>query len=341
MEKLVKVPFNVETAKKIQNGEIEGKIVTRDGHSVRVICWDRNDDCPIVILISIGGSEAPLVSVKSNGRYICDRTDSDYDLFLQLPEWTTFKDGDIIRLSNGDLLLLKGRISGEKELYAEYYAGIFSGKLYMIKFTKARKKIDANSISKGSNKDRKKFIRLLKENGSDDAISMLNKNFGVNVEKKYKDGDVLCVKTNDNEEYVFIYKEGAEKTHRYCSVCLNIGNILFTGHENVVCDDKDIISIRYATESEKGVLLETLKESDEKEAKEYLKRFFNIEWEHKFKPFDKVLVRDSDDDEWYADFFSHYDKMHPHRYLCITRFYKQCIPYKGNEHLLGTTDNPE
>lgn len=56
-----------------------------------------------------------------------------------------------------------------------------------------------------------------------------------------------------------------------------------------------------------------------------------------FKPFDKVLVRDDEEDVWKADYFSHYeedDKIAP--YVCVGSYYKLCIPYEGNEHLLDT-----
>lgn len=57
-----------------------------------------------------------------------------------------------------------------------------------------------------------------------------------------------------------------------------------------------------------------------------------------FKPFDKVLVRDDDGQEWKINFFSHYDEKVCYKYRCLKAFYKQCIPYEGNELLLGTTD---
>lgn len=58
-----------------------------------------------------------------------------------------------------------------------------------------------------------------------------------------------------------------------------------------------------------------------------------------FKSFDKVLVRDDGIQDWCANYFSHYrenDEDYP--YACIDSFYRYCIPYEGNEHLLGTTD---
>lgn len=63
------------------------------------------------------------------------------------------------------------------------------------------------------------------------------------------------------------------------------------------------------------------------------------EAKHQFKPFDKVLVRDYNDNEWKCDFFSN---MNEHGYYnCINTWWHQCISYEGNEHLLGTTNDPE
>lgn len=67
-----------------------------------------------------------------------------------------------------------------------------------------------------------------------------------------------------------------------------------------------------------------------------------IEPKCSLKPFDKVLVRDDEEDVWKADYFSHYeedDKIAP--YVCVGSYYKLCIPYEGSEHLLGTDKSPE
>ena len=59
------------------------------------------------------------------------------------------------------------------------------------------------------------------------------------------------------------------------------------------------------------------------------------------RPFDKVLVRDYDSQTWVANLFSHYiDNNFP--FCCCGNLgsgYKQCIPFKYNDHLLGTTNN--
>lgn len=61
--------------------------------------------------------------------------------------------------------------------------------------------------------------------------------------------------------------------------------------------------------------------------------------ETELKPFDKVLVRNNDDDEWVCDIFSHIDELA--FYYCVGTRWEQCIPYESNEHLLGTTNKQQ
>lgn len=55
------------------------------------------------------------------------------------------------------------------------------------------------------------------------------------------------------------------------------------------------------------------------------------------KPFDKVLVGDGIDKKWRISLFSYYDEKNQYfPYVCISGRYVYCIPYEGNEHLLGS-----
>ena len=56
----------------------------------------------------------------------------------------------------------------------------------------------------------------------------------------------------------------------------------------------------------------------------------------KFKPFEKVLVRDFESNVWRANFFSHYNNDKEYKYACVYNVWKYCILFKKNEHLLGT-----
>lgn len=55
------------------------------------------------------------------------------------------------------------------------------------------------------------------------------------------------------------------------------------------------------------------------------------------KPFDKVLVRDNDTSIWVNAFFGFYDIVITKKYPFVASGinWTQCIPYEGNEHLLG------
>lgn len=59
------------------------------------------------------------------------------------------------------------------------------------------------------------------------------------------------------------------------------------------------------------------------------------------KAYDKVLVRDTDEQVWVADLFSHVlDRpLGGYTFACVGHYPNQCIPYLGNEHLLGTNND--
>ena len=96
--KMITIPFDVERAKRIQAGEEPGKIVTRAGRNVRVVCWDRQDDTyPIIALLwNKERSNEACRTYMENGYVFEDGEENQYDLTLQIPEWTQYKDGDIL-----------------------------------------------------------------------------------------------------------------------------------------------------------------------------------------------------------------------------------------------------
>ena len=62
---------------------------------------------------------------------------------------------------------------------------------------------------------------------------------------------------------------------------------------------------------------------------------------YEFKPFEQVLVRDSDNTFWSIELFDSNSESDLYRFRCLYTSWKRCIPYAGHEHLLGTTDEPE
>lgn len=99
--KMITIPFDVERAKKIQAGEEPGKIVTREGCDVRIVCWDvKDNDFPIVAALTSledKNNESVLV-FKEDGRSCHHENfkEDRFDLLLQVPEWTQYKEGDIL-----------------------------------------------------------------------------------------------------------------------------------------------------------------------------------------------------------------------------------------------------
>lgn len=61
--------------------------------------------------------------------------------------------------------------------------------------------------------------------------------------------------------------------------------------------------------------------------------------ELQFKPFDRVLIRDTDNQKWHVSLYENHGN--DGFYVLHGAYYKQCIPYEGHEYLVGTTDKPK
>ena len=62
--------------------------------------------------------------------------------------------------------------------------------------------------------------------------------------------------------------------------------------------------------------------------------------EYTFQPDQLVLVRCENGNKWTLNRYSYYEPNDPSNYfhVCYAGVYRQCIPYEGNEHLLGKTE---
>lgn len=90
-KKMVKVPFDLELAKKITNGEIEGRIIRNDGANVRIVCWNYKSlsgEYPLMALVENGIFEQEVL-YTSEGRYKSwetGSTENEYNLSIELNE---------------------------------------------------------------------------------------------------------------------------------------------------------------------------------------------------------------------------------------------------------------
>lgn len=100
---------------------------TRDGHEARIICFDREDDYPIVALVKDADNEI-IFSYDNMGRYDNDGKERMCDLFMKAirqEAWINLYKGKDGRLFPGLILF-----ESEKEAKDRMESGEKSGRLY-------------------------------------------------------------------------------------------------------------------------------------------------------------------------------------------------------------------
>jgi hypothetical protein len=113
-----------------------------------------------------------------------------------------------------------------------------------------------------------------------------------------------------------------------------------------VCGEDKSKYVRLATEEEKKSFAERIANTESFEKTEIIKKYLSkyeylLDEQKKcdFKPFDQVLVRASNLGNWNLHLFARV-REEEYKYECLGGLrYKECIPYQGNEHLLGTNKN--
>lgn len=189
--KLVKVPFDVELAKKITNKECEGKIITRNGRNARIVCFDMKSDNCIVAIIQDEFDEF-VYSYPKDGCIILNKQ-SGSDLILEIPEYMTFKDGDIIKLSNDTYTWLS--IIKDIDLADDGKGGLlyFTNDYVSILINDGNGSVDIDTYSdagcnveKATEEEKQKLIDAMKANESPKAKEYLKRFFGIEEKKEYE-----------------------------------------------------------------------------------------------------------------------------------------------------------
>lgn len=159
------------------------------------------------------------------------------------------------------------------------------------------------------------------------------------AQPEFKDADIAFADYGNRQD-VFIVSDKTELSEGYNSfISLDLSNLtLIMGYRRSFFK-KDLCKLRLATEEEKQQLFDALaKEGKRWDAEK--KQIVDLKPKVELKPFDKVLVRNDKEDQWSANIFSY--QVRDNMYYCLGECYWiYCIPYEGNEHLLGTTDNFE
>ena len=156
------------------------------------------------------------------------------------------------------------------------------------------------------------------------------------AQPKFKDGDILSC---DEDSYTRHTTLILHKDENIIESIVSLVRHKKLIRINVPIDNFLLSRLYPAREDEKKELFDALAKGGKAWDAEK-KQIVDIKKEHQFKPFEKVLVRDSYDDMWRASFFSHI-KEDDGRYVTTCLTWRFCVPYEGNEHLLGTTNNVE
>lgn len=158
---------------------------------------------------------------------------------------------------------------------------------------------------------------------------------------EFKDGDIAFADYGNRQD-VFIVSDKTNLSEGYSSfISLDLSSLTLSMGYRTCFFKKDLCKLRLATDSEKKQLFSAL----EKKGKVWdaeKKMIVNLKPKVELKPFDNVLVRHQKTEEWRANIFSHTDKTDEYLdYVCVNGRWEFCIPYEGNESLLGTTKDVE
>ena len=151
---------------------------------------------------------------------------------------------------------------------------------------------------------------------------------------EFKDGDIVALVVRKCT-HIAIFQSRQEAYIGFHAVLCQNDELLL---EEPFREDVGDIELRLATDSEKKQLFSAL----EKKGKRWdsdKKSIVDLNPKVELKPFDKVLVRDFEDQAWQVSLFSYKDS--DSYYCCNGCAWNQCIPYIGNESLLGTTKDVE
>lgn len=152
--------------------------------------------------------------------------------------------------------------------------------------------------------------------------------------QSFKDGDIVTIMPHIGEKLIYLFK--AEDDEKYYGHAFLDGNISIINEDSYCL--KDFCTARPSTEEEKMMLFEALAKKGKAWDSEK-KEIVDLKPKVELKPFDKVLVRDSKSDYWRANLFGYIDR--DGYYRCVYANWIFCIPYEGNESLLGTTNDVE
>lgn len=254
----------------------------------------------------------------------------------EMRDWSKFawKKGDVLVNKDGDV-----HIIFERFVDGTYCS--FVGKYYLWKENNdteqfyEKERLLTSDFQKAGKDAVQTYINAIEER----LGGKLNKET-LEVEKQieFKDGDIVALVVRKCTHIAIFQSRQEEYIGFHAVLCQNDELLL----EEPFREDVGDIELRLATDSEKQQLFDALAkkgktwDAEKKQIVDLKPKFDEL------KPFDNVLVRHQKTEEWRANIFSHTDKTDEYLdYVCVNGRWEFCIPYEGNESLLGTTKDVE
>lgn len=242
----------------------------------------------------------------------------------------------------GDVLVNKDNVHIIFEKFEDDAYTRFKGKHYLWKecdeedYSKEETKMLTSVFEKANDDAAQTYINTIEER----LGGKLNlKTLEIEKQPEFKDGDILYITDRIVScNFIMIYKnQEGDRIYHYAT--LPEDNLVIMTKRGFLSDNGGL-SKRYATEEEKQQLFEALaKEGKAWDAEK--KAIVELKTKVELKPFDKVLVRDRKTYHWEVDLFGFKTEGPNIVYHCVGGSWKFCIPYIGNESLLGTIKDAE
>ena len=242
----------------------------------------------------------------------------------------SMRDWEKFSWKKGDVLVSKANVHIIFEKFEDDTYTRFKGKHYLWKefnvedYNKEETKMLTSVFEKATDDVAQTYIKTIEEH-LDGKLNL--ETLEIEKQLEFKDGDIvvygksvaicrkiykhtLCFYVSLNEMVGLLFDDEVESSEEY----------------------------RFATEEEKQQLFDALAKKGKAWDAEK-KQIVDLKPKVELKPFDKVLIRDFESQAWQVSLFGYKDS--DSYYCCNGCSWNQCIPYIGNESLLGTTKDVE
>jgi hypothetical protein len=292
--------------------------------------------------IIIVNHHAESSSFYNNGKYF-NHAEAEPLLFPsnEMRDWSKFawKKGDILVNKDAEVHIIFDGFKDDtyKTFHGHYYLWEEEGSI--VNFEENEDYMQTSEFYKANKEEAQTYINTIEER----LGGKLNRE-SLKVEKtqpEFKDGDIAFADYGNRQD-VFIVSGITGLSEGYSSfISLDLSSLTLSMGYRTAFFKKDLCELRLATEEEKKQLFSALEKKGEVWDSEH-KMIVDLPKNCEFKPFDKVICRDSDADIWKASFFSHYDERAYYPFFCNNCGYKYCLPYNDETaKLIGTTNNVE